>query len=194
MNYLISMFIDNELGLREKVEFVKTIRKDDEFYEESIALLDQEQKIRFDMDAIVPALQAAPALRFKEKRKWFRLPDLPTIRPFAFMTSAGAMAVVVALILIGLHTSPISAVPYRFVIYEPEVNTVEISGSFTDWEVLPMKKVGATGYWEIELDVPKGEHRYSFILEQEKRIADPTVFARELDDFGGENSILFMSV
>lgn len=194
MNYLISMFIDNELGLREKVEFVKAIRKDDEFYEESVALLDQEEMIRSDMDVIVPALQAAPALRFEKKRKWFRLPDLPTIRPFAFLTSAGAMAVVVVLLLIGLHANPTSAVPYRFVIYEPDVNTVEISGSFTGWEVLPMKKVGATGYWEIELDVPKGEHRYSFILEQEKRIADPTVFARELDDFGGENSILFMSV
>lgn len=196
MNYLISMFIDNELGLREKVEFVKAVRRDDEFYEESVALLDQEQMIRsdMDMDAIGPALQTAPAIRFEKKRKWFHLPDLPTIKPFAFLTSAGAMAVVVVLLIIGLHASPISAVPYRFVIYEPDVNTVEISGSFTDWEVLPMKKVGATGYWEIELDVPKGEHRYSFILEKEKRIADPTVFARELDDFGGENSILFMSV
>lgn len=194
MNYLISMFIDNELELGEKAEFVKKIRQDDGFYEESVALLDQEQMIRSDMDVIVPALQTAPAPRLAKKRKWFHLPDLPTIRPFAFMSSAGAMAVVVVLMLLSLHTSPVSAVPYRFVIYEPDVNTVEISGSFTEWEVLPMKKVGATGYWEIELDVPKGEHRYSFILEKEKRIADPTVFAREQDDFGGENSVLFLSV
>ena len=191
MNYLISMFIDNELELKEKVEFLKTIREDNGFYEESLALLDQEQMIRSEMDLALPALQ------FKKKRRRFRLPALPalpTIRPLAFLTPAGAMAVVVVLLLFSLHTSPKSAVPYRFVIYEPDVKTVEISGSFTDWEVLPMKKVGATGYWEIELDVPKGEHRYSFILEKEKRIADPTVFAKESDDFGGENSILYLAV
>jgi len=194
MNYFISMFIDNELGLREKVDFLKKIREDGDFYDESVALLDQEQMLRYDMDVTAPALQTAPALRFEKKRRWFHLPDLPTIRPFALLSSAGAMAVVIALLVLSIHTGPASAVPYRFVIYEPDVNTVEISGSFTDWEVLPMKKIGSTGYWEIELDVPKGEHRYSFILEKEQRIADPTVFAREQDDFGGENSVLFMSV
>ena len=191
MNYLISMFIDNELELKEKVEFLGKIREDGEFYEDSVSLLGQEQMIRSEMDLALPALQ------FEKKRSRFRLPALPTfpaIRPFAFLSSAGAMAVVVMLLLFNLHTSPASAVPYRFVIYEPGINTVEISGSFTEWEVLPMKRVGSTGYWEIELNVPKGEHRYSFILENEKRIADPTVFARELDDFGGENSILFMAV
>jgi hypothetical protein len=194
MNYFISMFIDNELGLREKIDFLKKIKKDDVFYEESVALLDQEQMLRSDMDVTAPAFQTAPAPQFEKKRKWFHLPDLPTIRPFAFFSSAGAMAVVIVLLLLSFHTSPIDAVSHRFVIYRPDVNTVDISGSFTDWEVLPMQKVGATGYWEIELTVPKGEHRYSFILEKEQRIADPTVFAREQDDFGGENSILFMSV
>jgi hypothetical protein len=188
MNYIISMFIDNELGLHEKAEFLKKIRVDDDLYEESIALLEQEQMIRSDVEL------AVPALHFIKKQRWYRLPTLLTIRPFSFLTSAGAMAMVVALLLLNFHTNPISSVPYRFVIYKPDVNNVEISGSFTDWQVLPLKKVGSTGYWEIELDVPKGEHRYAFILEKEQRIADPTVFAREMDDFGGENSILFMAV
>jgi hypothetical protein len=194
------MFIDNELGLREKIDFLKKIREDDAFYEESVALLDQEQMLRFDMDMAAPAFETAPALETapapqpEKKRKWFQLPDLPTIRPFAFFSSAGAMAMVIVLLVLSLHTSPTDAVSHRFVIYRPDVNTVDISGSFTDWEVLPMKRVGSTGYWEIELNVPKGEHRYSFILEKEQRIADPTVFAREQDDFGGENSVLFMSV
>ncbi len=189
MNYFISMFIDNELGLQEKIEFLKKIREDNEIYEESLALLEQEQMLSQGIDLRVPAPH------FEKKRNWFRLPALPTIRPLAFLTSAGAMAVVILLLVLKLHSAaPANTVPYRFVIYKPNVKSVDISGTFTDWQVLPMKKVGSTGYWQIELNVPKGENRYSFILEKDQRIADPTVMAKERDDFGGENSILFMSV
>jgi len=188
MNYFASMYIDNELDLDEKVEFLKTIREDDALYTESLDLLEQEKFLRSDMVPVFPRVQ------FKEKKRWF---VLPAFRPMAWAASACAAAVVVlAVFLVQSYTVPVSgsASPYRFVIYKPDVNDVEISGSFTDWKVLPLKKVGTTGYWEIELTVPKGEHRYTFILEKEKRIADPTVFAKERDDFGGENSILNLSV
>ena len=38
--------------------------------------------------------------------------------------------------------------------------------------------------------MPAGEHRLCYIIEGGKRIPDPTILAREKDDFGGENSIL----
>jgi 1,4-alpha-glucan branching enzyme len=72
------------------------------------------------------------------------------------------------------------------------VDKVEISGSFIDWKVLPLSKVGSSGYWQIELKVPEGEHRYTYIIGDGLRIADPTILTREQDDFGGENSILFV--
>ena len=53
-----------------------------------------------------------------------------------------------------------------------------------------MKKMGTTGYWEITLDLGQGEHRYSYILESDEQIPDPTVMTREKDDFGGQNSVL----
>jgi hypothetical protein len=53
-----------------------------------------------------------------------------------------------------------------------------------------MKRVGTSGYWEVTLDLPEGEHRFSYILEGNRRLADPTILTREHDDFGGENSIL----
>ena len=79
---------------------------------------------------------------------------------------------------------------HRFVIYQPGVEQVEITGSFTDWRALPMNKAGAGDYWEITIDVPAGEHRFSYILEGDQQLADPTILTREKDDFGGENSIL----
>jgi 1,4-alpha-glucan branching enzyme len=86
--------------------------------------------------------------------------------------------------------SIVSTVPYRFVIYQPDAEKVEITGSFISWDTIPMKKMGASGYWEIVVDLDQGEHRYSYILENGERIPDPTILTREKDDFGGENTIL----
>ena len=40
------------------------------------------------------------------------------------------------------------------------------------------------------MDVPYGEHRYSFIVDGNRLLPDPTVAAQEPDDFGAINSIL----
>ena len=40
------------------------------------------------------------------------------------------------------------------------------------------------------LPVAPGEHRFAYILDGERQMADPTLPALEQDDFGGENSIL----
>jgi 1,4-alpha-glucan branching enzyme len=80
--------------------------------------------------------------------------------------------------------------PHRFVIYQPEVEKVEIAGSFTQWQTVPMNRIGSSGYWDLILDLPRGEHRFTYLLEGNRRIVDPTVPTREKDDFGGENSVL----
>ena len=48
---------------------------------------------------------------------------------------------------------------HRFVLYQPDVNQVEITGSFLGWQAVAMKKSGTSGYWEAILEVPAGEHR-----------------------------------
>ncbi len=40
------------------------------------------------------------------------------------------------------------------------------------------------------LSLPEGEHRYTYILEDGHSFADPTIPARETDDFGGQNTII----
>ena len=55
-----------------------------------------------------------------------------------------------------------------------------------------MKMDGPSGYWEIELNVTKGEHKYVFIVGDDKKIADPTILMRERDDFGSENTVLLV--
>jgi hypothetical protein len=53
-----------------------------------------------------------------------------------------------------------------------------------------MNRIGGSGYWETELELSSGEHRFVYILDDSRRIVDPTIPIREKDDFGGENSIL----
>ena len=49
MNYLISKFIDNELDLDDKIEFVGRVHEDNIFKDESTALLEMEKIIRTDV-------------------------------------------------------------------------------------------------------------------------------------------------
>jgi hypothetical protein len=177
-DYMISMFIDDELDIDEKIELVESVHAEAAVKNEIVHLLQQEKLIRSPMVSRIPVVEA----------------DVRSKPSFYFRRSAAAfvsgLAAALIIVFFVLPEQKISSVPYRFVIYQPDVNQVDITGSFTGWETLPMKKMGATGYWEITLDLHEGEHRYSYILESGVQIPDPSVLTREKDDFGGENSIL----
>ena len=177
-DYMISMFIDDELDFAEKIEFVESVHADAVVKNETINLLRQEMRIG---SAVV---RRVPVIEVKTRPKL----SFAFLRPVTVFASGLAVALVI--LFFALPEQKISFVPYRFVIYQPEVEQVEITGSFTGWNTLPMKKMGTTGYWEITLDLQQGEHRYSYILESDEQIPDPTVMTREKDDFGGQNSIL----
>ena len=177
-NYLISMFIDDELDLDNKIEFVETVHADLNYKDETVGFLKQEKVIRAEVVDHIPPVK----VQLKEKA------GFPLWRPMAIFAS-GLAAALILFFFIQPSKEPLSTA-HRFVIYQPGVEQVEITGSFTEWRSLPMTKAGTGDYWEITIDVPVGEHRFSYILEGDQRLADPTILIREKDDFGGENSIL----
>ena len=177
-DYLISMFIDDELDLDNKIEFVETVHEDRKFKDEAVGFLRQEKVIRTEVVDKLPPVK----LQLKEKT------GFPLWRPMTIFASGLATALIL-FFFAQPPKEPLSAA-HRFVIYQPGVEQVEITGSFTDWGTLPMNRAGTSDYWEITIDVPVGEHRFSYILEGDQRLADPTILTREKDDFGGENSIL----
>ncbi len=179
MDHIISMFIDNELGLNDKIEFVSKVHADKAFRDQAIGLLEQEKFIRSDV------VERTPQVKMHLKRSF----ALPLWRPMAALGSALAVALIILFFSVPSEITP--QTPHRFVIYRPDVSHAEITGSFTKWQNLPMQRVGDMGYWEITLDVPKGEHRFIYILDGQQRFPDPTLPGRERDDFGGENSILY---
>ncbi len=179
MNYLISKFIDNELDLDEKIGFVDRVHADRLFKDESIELLEMEKTIRSDV------VDRIPPLNIKIKPKGF----FSGMKRIGFWASAAAAAALIAFFII-YNPDPDLTTSHRFVIYRPDVTNAEIAGTFTGWQRVPMNRIGSSGYWEATINLPYGEHRFTYILDGKKRFADPTVVTRELDGFGGQNSIL----
>jgi hypothetical protein len=187
-DFLISMFIDDELSLDEKIDFVEQVHRRSEFRDEAVSLLSQEKDLRSDVRDERKVLVPEPA----RTRSFFM--------PLGFGMAAAAIAATVIVISSLLfwqlsmdgHTSgQIPSVPYRFVIYEPDAARVEIAGSFTGWKRIPMDRSSKGGYWELTLRLQPGEHSFTYILDGTRKMADPTMPANEPDDFGGVNSILY---
>jgi hypothetical protein len=184
--HLISMYIDNELDLNEKIEFVETVHADAAYKAETVDLLSQEKHLRQKPVDDIPPL----VFQTSHRRRGFQW-----LRPLMVgLSCAAVIAFVIVVLAPNSHFEMKQLTkPYRFIIYRPNVSSVEISGSFTDWQPRTMSRIGNSGYWEAELELPSGEHRFVYLLNGRQRITDPTVLIREKDDFGGENSILNIS-
>jgi len=181
MEYLISMYIDDELDLDDKISFIEKVQSDKSLSDEAVALLQQEKRLRSD------PVYETPVVHFIPVREWKAF-LVSLMRPIGFSATGFALAVLLMVSIFPMKKD--APVFNRFVIYKPDVKQAEIAGTFTDWERLPMKKIGSSGYWEITLNLPEGEHRFTYILEGNSRYADPTILMREKDDFGGENTII----
>ena len=183
--YLISSYIDDELDLDEKIEFVETVHAEAPFKDEAVDLLNQEKQIRGRVTDRVPAVNLQPRRRLA--LSWWRP---------AGMFAAGLAAAMLVMLLVTpqQEQEKMMISTHRFVLFQPDVNRVEITGSFLGWKAVPMRRSGKSSYWEVVLEVPAGEHRMCYILEGGRRIPDPTIPIREKDDFGGVNSILAVNL
>lgn len=181
---LISQYIDDELNLQEKVDFIHALESEPGFKGEALALLAVEKRLRADLIDVVPELRRVPRA-VPGPIRW--------LRPLA--SAAAGFAAAAAVLWFVLQPQPQNTLqPHRFVIYQPAAQTVELAGSFSGWKRIPLRAAGESGYWETTLDLPQGEHRFSYIVEGDRRVVDPTVAVRESDDFGGENSILVVKL
>ena len=182
-DYLISSYIDNELDLDEKIAFVETVNEQVAFKDEAVDLLHQEKQVRSEV------VDRVPPVTLREKRRL----AVSFWRP-AGIFAAGLAAALLVMFFVTPQQEQTLLTTHRFVLFQPDVSGVEITGSFLDWQAVAMKKSGTSGYWEAVLEVPAGEHRLCYILEGRRRIPDPTIPIREKDDFGGENSILAVNL
>jgi hypothetical protein len=183
---LISLYIDDELDLDEKILFVEKVYDSRRFKDETVELLWQEKQLRTPPPVKVPDALFSSEQEIGRRRRG---------RLYAVAGGLAAAALVFLMLWGPAYLQQGDRkIAHRFVVYLPDTETAAIAGSFNEWQKLPMQKAGPEGYWEIALDLPPGEHRYSFILDDGRRVADPTVWAREKDDFGTENSVLDLRI
>lgn len=181
MDVLISQFIDDELELDEKFEFVKQIHKNDPYFQNTIQLLEQEKGLRNFMMS-EPVERPRP-LNLKKRS--------------AVLKNAASLVVAVAAVLAFVFMMPVQSensagvglLQHRFVLYQPGVEKIDIAGSFTNWKPVQMKQAGESGYWQVTLKMTPQEHRYSYIINGQKIIADPTGNLMEQDEFGTLNTV-----
>jgi hypothetical protein len=183
MDHLNSLFIDDEMTIEEKISFVRHLKNDPSTADEALHLLRQELLIRGEVATHMP------------KNTFVTIPVWEKIRAFVIQPRnlvTACLATAVAVLMLVLSSPQVTLQSNRFVIYRPDVTRAEITGSFTDWQKIPMQSVGNSGYWEIVLALPEGEHRFSYILNGQDSFPDPTILTREQDDFGGQNSVLLV--
>ncbi len=185
MKELASLFIDDELSLDEKLNFVDAIHDSNVFYTETKQLIDLEMVLSSDVTdhappTWVPAQPVIPGLINR---------IMSFIRPVGYALT-GTFAALIFVFVSQNNQTVTETRSNRFVIYKPDVSKVEITGSFTLWEKVPLHEAGDSGYWEVTLEIPRGVHRFTYILDDHTPFADPTVPSSEMDDFGGKDSIL----
>ncbi len=183
MDHLSSLFIDDEMTIEEKISFVRHLKKNPSTGDEVLHLLKQEMLLRGDVVTHIPKITFATTTPWE--KIWAFL-----VQPKRLITASMAAAVAVLMLLLWSPQAVLQ--PNRFVIYRPDVTRAEITGSFTDWQRVPMQALGSSGYWEIVMALPEGEHRFSYILDGKDSFPDPTILTREQDDFGGQNSVLLV--
>jgi hypothetical protein len=190
MDHFISMYIDDEMSLEEKILFINTIHGNETYRNDAVSMLEQEKKLVTTLIRPLPER----ALPFSKAHR--------SLHSMGLALAACVLLVVSFLAGVNLNslngslhqdTVMISGtVQHRFVLHHQGSAQVEITGSFTEWQKVPLIPTGSEGYWEITLDVPAGEHRYSFVIDGTRLLPDPTVATKEPDDFGSVNSILFV--
>lgn len=81
----------------------------------------------------------------------------------------------------------------QFRLDAPAAHGVQLAGNFTNWKATVAMKRTGNGVWTVVLPLEPGVHSYSFVVDGEKWVADPTAPAVS-DGFGGQNSQLAVLV
>lgn len=112
-------------------------------------------------------------------------------RPAYGLAAAVLMAVLVS--SQALWRNPIGSVDQQvftqFVLKAPDARAVSLAGDFTDWKPAYVMQRSEPGVWTVVVPLTPGVHTYSFVVDGERWVPDPTAPAVD-DGFGGVNSRL----
>lgn len=79
----------------------------------------------------------------------------------------------------------------RFRVFLPHAARVELVGTFTEWREgkVAMTRVHP-GWWEVEMEIPGGEHEFCYMVDGAIMLADYAAHGVMLDGYGSWRSRL----
>lgn len=79
----------------------------------------------------------------------------------------------------------------QFVLVAPDAKSVTLVGDFNDWDAAATPLHAAPGgAWSIAVRLGPGRHRYAFVLDGARWMADPAAPRAPDDDFGSPGSVV----
>lgn len=80
----------------------------------------------------------------------------------------------------------------QFVLVAPGASKVTVAGDFNDWNpaATPLQPVRAGGVWMVSVPLAPGRYEYSFIVDGESWVADPSAPTVVESDFGDPSSVV----
>ena len=86
----------------------------------------------------------------------------------------------------------LAPIPVQFVLVAPDARSVAVVGDFNNWGLNDTALVAENhdGVWSVSAPVKAGVHRYAFLIDGERYVADPTAPRSSGDDFGMPSSAL----
>lgn len=154
---------------------------------------------RVDM-AVMRAIRARESVgRTQSFWRWLVQPSQVRIRPALLAAASIALlalgAAMVVLLPGGDAPSTRAAAPavlVRFELRAPDATTVTLAGSFNEWSAdrVALQRNPATGVWSGTIPLRPGRHEYSFVIDGETWVPDPSAHAQVDDGFGQVNSVI----
>lgn len=143
--------------------------------------------------------------------RWLRRPRVVRVTPLGGLAAvAGLAALLLVAVRLGgvngaaagsIATAPSATVAslaadstqvVQFVLVAPGAQSVALVGDFNDWEAgaTPLRAVSAGQVWSVEVPLVAGRHRYAFVVDDDRWVADPSAPRAPGDDFGAPSSVV----
>lgn len=127
---------------------------------------------------------------------WLLRPVTFRLRPVWTLAVAAAAAAVVFLPFRESATPGAEEGVAQFVGHFPGARSVEVVGSFNDWQrgALALRDEDHDGIWHGAVVLPTGQHEYMFVVDGERWVADPLAGRYVDDGFGAgqQNALLIV--
>jgi hypothetical protein len=104
----------------------------------------------------------------------------------------GALAAGLLLTVLGRDATATRPIELR--LHAP-ASHVMVVGDFNDWDpaATPLRRGNEGGTWTVELRLPPGRYRYTFLVDGRRWVPDPEEPRAADDDFGAPMSVLTVS-